>query len=573
MTLSRMNTITTLSSKIVLSALFYYKEEMAADLGSAILPQMVFAAEKNSAQVHLVLSLNYPFTPALWEGLRNHVLASGVTNVKCTLIERGYNIGFGAGHRHVFESIPSDVFIVINSDLFCEKIDWIATMSAILGSNGEVDLVGAEENQTALRSSDGCGIPYGETRPADFVDGSLLGFRSETARRLGLFSPDILYFYFEDSDLVLRYRQAGARVTSISVPHKHLRWSSSQQLPRYVVKNILDRNRGVFFSRWGSYLERRQFSGRLLADLRLLRQTAWLDALPALLAITQAHPGVIIDILLPPEGEREFFQHSQWNLQNALGETPYDRHWQPTAAQPQDDLPAPLVYLRSVSAAYPAALVRSHLEELAGRLGAVVDTGGRKVLIAALAPMHHLDGVVPPPSFFLPAVSRLRSRNWQIRWLSHTPLNGQDTADYHPNPPSAARDWLSAVSSCSMVLAGSPLALQFAQYLGKTAFAVSGAQLADRFIWAWDTTGAFARDGLDCLGCQHVWGRDNRSFCLRRDEACLHTAYAASFADALDDFLRAGKMALAKTMAASQKARLHLHRSSLELDLSRWPED
>ncbi|MES1166728.1 MAG: glycosyltransferase, partial [Pseudomonadota bacterium] len=246
--------MSTESPVIVVSSLFFYREDLGEVFLAKLWPQLVSAAEAAAYRIRLKVTLNYPASPGYATRLaRVCETAPRSGEAMVEIISRGWNAGFGAGHNAAFARDHSDFFVVLNSDLFCEQSDWLAGMIGAF-ADPAVALVGAAENASVLRRSDGCGLPAPTPDAFDFVDGSLLAFRSTDARCLGLFHPDYRNFYFEDSDLCLRYRQAGRKVTAISLPHQHLRYGSTMLVPRRVIRRILDDNRGAFFARWGDFM-------------------------------------------------------------------------------------------------------------------------------------------------------------------------------------------------------------------------------------------------------------------------------------------------------------------------------
>jgi GT2 family glycosyltransferase len=564
---------------IVISSLFFYKEDLADEFVRVLMDQLAHAARHAGARVQLVVSLNFPFTPAVWRRIADQNACYRAKGVECRFIERGHNLGFGASHNHVFEKFASDVFVVINNDLFCEREDWLTAMVQKLGPNGDADLVGTDETRAALRASDGSGLPRADPAGADFMEGSLLGLRSSAIHKLGLFSDSFHFFYFEDSDLGLRYRQAGARIASIPVPHRHLRWSGSRQLPRSLVKNILDINRAIFFSRWSGYLARRTFSGRVHADLRALSPEGCIEALPALLALSRDHPGARLEIALPESAPREFFWHPQWEVQAAnvpAKPDDYDRTWTANKIEPQEDLPAVLAHFRNLGGSYPAAAVRRYLQDTAERLGAVLpppDAPAPRALIVAAPPHPKINGVTPVPEFFAPAAALLRTRGYFPAWAVGEARQAPDQSDSEVFIVRTCADWLRIVAASEVVVGPMGTALTFAQFLGRKAYALSGAVLPERGLWAWETSGAFIAANLDCLGCRHAWGSRERCYCLRRDEACIRTDLGPEFARALDTFLSRETSSPADAMAAAQRLRLISRRTSPDLDLSQWIDD
>jgi hypothetical protein len=564
--------------QVVVSSLFYHKEELANEFVRTLMPQLVCAVRETGTRVRLVITLNYPFTLSVWQQVLAWTEAYRVHGVECGLIERGFNLGFGASHNQVFERYACDAFVVINNDLFCEREDWLATMVQRLGSAGEADLVGAEENRTTLRASDACGVPTLPSQSVDYLDGSLLGIRASTARRLGLFAKDFRFFYFEDADLFLRYRQAGAKIETIAVPHRHLRSASAYLVPRHVVRSILDLNRAAFFARWSAYMTRRKFSGRCHADLRALTSLECIEALPSILALTKDHPGAQIEIQLPQDAPTEFFWHPQWSLipqPQPIVPSDYDRDWIANPVSPQEDLPPALVHLRRLGSGYPEAEVLSYFKLTTRRLAPAIPaepSGKKRALFVTLPASPQFQGVVAVPAFFLPAAELLRARGYSVTWTSATPKPAPDGL----GETLALGDWdgwLQALQGAALVVGPASAQLTLAQYLGQQAFMACGAILPDRAIWAWSTTGAFTVPDLSCLGCHHLWEKPARSFCLRGDERCLSPEAGGLFAAALLRFLDQDPSALPSAMAAAQRARLASYRPSAELDLRRWPDD
>jgi len=564
---------------VVVSSLFFFREDLAEEFIQTLLPQLAHAAANTGLPVQLVLTLNFPFTPSVWQHVTAQAAAYLAEGVKCELVERGYNLGFGAAHNHIFHRFPSDVFVALNNDVFCERNDWLTEMTQRLGPHGDADLVGPDENRFVLRPSDACGGPAFDPQNMDFLTGSLIGVRSSTARRLGLFAEEYRFCYFEDSDLGLRYRQAGARIGSIPVPHRHLQSASAGLIPRHVISNLMDINRSVFFAKWSGYLARRSFTGRCGADLRALTAARCLDALPALLELTRDHPAARLEINLPDDAPREFFWHPNWCVlpsQTEMTPADYDRVWVAGAPMPQDDLPPPLVHARSLGSGYPETEVAAYLDHTAERLAPqcpeLPEENPRALIVAPSAPPKQ-QGLIPPAEFFLPAAEHLRAQGYSVAWAV---TDGQPAVDNLGVKLvlNGWADWLTALHAASLVVAPAGTPLTLAQYLGRRAFALCGAVLPDRAIWAWTTTGAFTDENLPCLGCCHLWGRLDRSFCLRRDEACIHPDLGVKFARQLDDFLAQDRQPHAASLIASQRARMTSYRASPDhLDLSRWKDD
>ena len=249
--------------RLVISTLFYHREDILTSFIESLLPQLKTAAQTKNLSCELFLSFNYQPSPEALDELRQSIsrlLPRDGNSVH--IIENSFNLGFGAGHNAIFEKTDSDVFIILNSDLHLEDDHWLIKFAERF-QNSDAAILGLAENASRLRE-DGCGVLVGETGTAfDFVDGSLLAIRSDLAAQFGLFSPSFDYFYFEDVDLNLRYRQMGLRIETLDLPCLHERSSSTRLLPKFAVESVLNQNRARFFERWEKYLRTRRLTNRL----------------------------------------------------------------------------------------------------------------------------------------------------------------------------------------------------------------------------------------------------------------------------------------------------------------------
>ncbi len=559
--------------RVVVSTLFYYKEDIARQFITTIAPQLAFAARTLDADVLLVVTLNYPHSSTVWSDLAREFPSTPA--VALSILDRSYNLGFGASHRDVFFRERSDVFVVMNNDLFCEREDWLAALAKPI-LEGRAELVGAQENETGLRVDDGCGVPVAPKHKADFVDGSLLAFQTEAARRLGLFSPAFVYFYFEDSDLVLRYRQAGCRVLSVPVPHQHLRWSGSKQLPRFVVQSILDLNRRAFFARWSRYLQRtnRSFDGIGWIDLRALsRDEDVLDALPAALALTRDHPGVRWTVSLPHARFTTFFRAAAFAPVFAREPEParsdWDRVWQARLPDVSDPLPAPLQHLRDTSAEFPTDLFQAHLLSLAGcstdRPPSVPTSATRQAALVTCAEENPREGFHPSEALMSELRDALGARGYAAHFVTVSAPSGSDP---HAAVAAAVRD----LQPMDVVVTAAGFAATVAQGLKKPTFVITGARLEARAVWDWERSLSWSAPELSCTGCEQTWGATGRSYCLRRDVACMAPAQGPAARVALLRFLEEGTGALGRAMRSNQRVQSLRRQPSATLDLSSWPE-
>ena len=294
-----------------ISVLFYFKEELIAPFLEAILPQARFLVEQKTATCVLNLVLNYPAPAATRTSMESlTATVAGVDDLTVRIVENGCNEGFGAAHNAVFEREPSDLFLLINSDVSIGARDWLVRLVEKFRAS-DVALVGLRGTASRLRE-DGCGIPLapGETH-FDFVDGSAMALRSDVVRRCGLFDPTFTAFYFEDADLCLRLQQCGLPMELLDVPYEHNRSASTQQLPRGVIERILDHNRARFFERWEPFLQRRQLPGRLAVEFTTPDRAVQAAALPAIFGLLASHPGATIEVAGLHPQVRPLYEHPQ----------------------------------------------------------------------------------------------------------------------------------------------------------------------------------------------------------------------------------------------------------------------
>src|SRR5207302_5607350 len=249
--------------KLTIPVLFYHREDLIRSFLQSLLPHILTAESRGDITCSLNLAFNYQPSPAFITEI-NEIIAEKLPRRgdAVHIVENGFNVGFGTGHNLAFDKFDSDIFLSMNSDVRVAGEDWlIKLVDRFRGSDAAI--IGLTQTASRLRE-DGCGIPIAIPNDEfDFVDGSVLAIRSDLARRFGLFSPSYEYFYFEDVDLCLRYRQMGLQIALLDVPYDHERSSSSRLLPQFAVKNVLDRNRARLFERWGKYLRSRTLPNRI----------------------------------------------------------------------------------------------------------------------------------------------------------------------------------------------------------------------------------------------------------------------------------------------------------------------
>lgn len=102
----------------------------------------------------------------------------------------------------------------------------------------------------------GNGKPEG---PVDYIDGSCFMVRVAAARDVGgICDPVYEFCWCEDSDLSLRLRKKGWRITTVDVPVKHKKHQTSHH-GGMDLSGYYKKNHALFVRRWHRYLETRRF--------------------------------------------------------------------------------------------------------------------------------------------------------------------------------------------------------------------------------------------------------------------------------------------------------------------------
>ena len=435
-------------------------------------------------------------------------------------------------------------------------------------------------SETASRlREDGCGIPIkGPEEEFDFVDGSALAIRSDIARRFGLFSPSYDYFYFEDVDLCLRYRQMGLQIALLDAPYEHKRSSSSRLLPRFAVENVLDRNRARLFEKWGKYLRARTLSNRIGVRFLDINRQVQCASLPTIVSLLNEHKTAVIDLWGVHEQLAELFRHPRIRLIPS---------WQ----TPQEN-----DYIRYYDLGANGSEV-PHVHDIANRMGCAPDFLGAKAHLESLCESSSREDVASPkramlyiarksPLFdgrepdvesFAPVAKMLRKRNFDVRLYTN-----YGTCEVKSLSAFQAHTWkhagslselelLNEIVATDLLVTSDTWIAELGQLLQKRTFLWLGATSGRAAIWDFERTSCFADQSLPCLGCYHQFGRNRHNVCLRGDIACIRPQLAKDFLASLEAFLN-GKLLKAATIHPN-RLDLTSHRTmpSTKLSLEQWP--
>jgi hypothetical protein len=541
------------SLTLAISALFYHREDITPSFLRTLLPQIKAVSANRSLAVELYLAFNYKPTATLQDEIRaliDELLPENEDLVH--LVENGFNVGFGAGHNAVFARAQSDIFLMLNSDVRIPAPNWLWELVQRFRAS-DAAIVGLTAAASRLRE-DGCGIPIAQgERDFDFVDGSVLAVRSDLATRFGLFSESFDYFYFEDADLCLRYRQLGLRLELLDLPYEHERSSSSRLLPQYALESVLNRNRARFFQRWEHYLQTRQLPNRLAVRFLEIDRQLQCASLPAIFGLLSEHPGAILDLSGVHEQLVPLFRHPRLRLipsWQTLRDTDYLRYYEIGESPSQEEVPVLAIAAR-LGCKPDLDGTRAHLRSLVPRaeVSASRDSRGALLFVPRKEPLF--EGRQPEPDAFVALQELLSGSDWQVNLVTDL---GRFEVEKYPSfaeqevtfaGTSSGLDILKVIVDSDLVVSCDNWISELGQLLDKKTFVWLGATSSSHSLWNLEKVGFLSDRALPCLGCYHRFGRDGRNTCLRGDIACMRKELVDELGVSLRRFLDGALMTAA----------------------------
>lgn len=562
----------TAPASVVISVLLYHREDILPTFLARLLPQITAAADESVATCELFLSFNYEPSAEVLKQVTTAISAIDARE-RVRIVKNGFNLGFGAGHNAIFAQTNSDIFITLNSDVEVEREDWLRVMVERFRES-DAAIVGLTQNASVLRA-DACGVslPY-RGAEFDFVDASLLAVRGDVARRFGLFSPTFDYFYFEDVDLCLRYRQIGLQIDLVDeIPLQHERSASSRLLPRSTVESVLDRNRARFIERWGGYLQRRTLSNRLAVRFAKANRQMQCASLPAIFGLLAEHPTAVLDLWGVHEQIAPLFAHERIRLigwSQHLRASDYLRSYE-VGDETVGERPLVMEVAEHLVTEPAFAIAREHLRNVAGPA-----EGKNRALLYLAREEPLFEGRQPNLASFTAAGQALHRHGF-------SPAKYSEYASFELDDlPGDGVDGWKFAASCSGTeivrdLLSAEVAVTTAGWLSELAQIADrptllwlGAIAPERTIWNHVNTAAFRDESLDCLGCSDRFGQKNRNTCLRGDIACMREALRDRFCEALTRFC-AGERIANHPGALRPSSRRKTAAASTQLNLLSWP--
>jgi ADP-heptose:LPS heptosyltransferase len=178
-----------------------------------------------------------------------------------------FNMGFIEPNRLNLADAKGEYFIMLNNDTVVPP-DWLKALERPFTTFPKAALSGPEGSCSQI-------LPnfHGSMGRKEYLEGSCLCCKTEIVREHGLFSPELVGAYGEDSDLSLRMRELGYTLHWVPLALQHTRGATSAMVPQ--ARGWQDRNHEYLRRRWSHYLRVRRFDHPIL----IRRADAWGDVL------------------------------------------------------------------------------------------------------------------------------------------------------------------------------------------------------------------------------------------------------------------------------------------------------
>jgi GT2 family glycosyltransferase/ADP-heptose:LPS heptosyltransferase len=447
------------------------------------------------------------------------------------------NLGYQVPHNEALKRAKGEFFIVMNNDVHIDDNDWLLKLLDPLKNDGKIGIVGAEGNPDTL-DGDGNGHVGGKK---DYVEGSLLAARTHQLRKYGLFSPAMYKFYFEDSDLSLRFRQMGFELAYVKIKHKHFRGTTANSIPNEEIRWAQDHNRKIWKKRWESFLRNRQFTNRILVKANSAGIGDVLAVTPAIEALRQDHPtaDIVVETTSP-----EIYEHNP-NVKKVIRSKGTATIHTEVYDRVVDLMPTPHEGKGFKFASYRPFCIEAE-EEAATKLKTLLpqlyltrnelNYGAQVVSETAAMAKCSEDNVIGISSFS--GHPSWQGRSWNPR--EHSRLvkilveKGFGVVEVGHKVPyskystnnmvdkTSLREFFSIIANLKVLITIDSLAMWVAQAFKVPSFVIFGATEPIAKIIDFSNAFMIRNEGLSCLGCYQRKGDPGFNVCEPGHEACMH---------------------------------------------------
>ncbi|MFA4845078.1 MAG: glycosyltransferase [Patescibacteria group bacterium] len=446
------------------------------------------------------------------------------------IIRHPMNIGFGPGHNEALKQASGEHFMCMNNDMELLQPEWKRIALAPLKDQA-VGLVGLDGSPCTLRP-DGTGF-VGPHR--DYIEASFVVGRTAQFREYGLFSPAIKMFVCEDSDLSLRFRQMGFKLSHVNIRHRHAKSTTLRTIDKDEKDRIVIGNMRVLNARWKGQFISRSFSNRILIRIPSIGIGDIVCATSAVSGVRRDHPTAHITVETRFPGV--FANNPNVNETRTEGaDAGFDRI---VNLSPDFKKPVPLFKLCETLAATCVGHGRPELY--------LSDQEKAKARTLLANVRRQFDALL----VYSPLMSRVEweGRNWtaeqarRLKGLLHGSGIGLVEIGAGVEPTGCAdlclvgqtdlRTMFAVVEASDGYVGIDSLPMHVAQAFGKQMWVIFGATKPISRIVDFRNTSIIRRDELSCLGCYQRGPGPGIHKCLRGDEACMKGVRAETVAEAI----------------------------------------
>jgi GT2 family glycosyltransferase len=432
----------------------------------------------------------------------------------------GVNIGFPAGHNNALNYAQGEYFLVLNNDMIFKDPDWIDKLIAPFRKDPPPNLVGLKGTPCSIKV-DGNGFVGPKV---EYIEGSCLMGRTDVLKTYGLFSDSLDMFFYEDSDMGLRYLEMGMKLETVLIAHDHIRGQSLTLISKPEIEKHRNKNGEIFKKRWGRYLTSRHFTNRILIKMNSLGIGDVLCMTPALAALRKDHPTAIIEVDTP---FRDVFRNNP-NYNSFFTPGPkkiaYDRIIDVQPNYGSHDL------LGKEVEKFVGSKFNSYLPDVY-LLGDELE-GARRTIDG----LREKDSPIVGVSLLMSRVE-WEGRNWNVTHASDLILELQESGakviEFGKSVPSTGladldlvdklelREFFAFVANLDMFICIDSLGLHVGQAFRVPTYALMGATEPISRIVDFSRTFIVRNEELPCLGCYAKKGDPGFNKCALGTEACM----------------------------------------------------
>jgi Tfp pilus assembly protein PilF len=477
----------------------------------------------------------------------------------------GVNIGFGGGHNLNFNQHSSDIFLVLNDDLGIPHLEAIETALIKFKQQPKLAAIGAYTTPTHIQE-DFAYVPAKEDdlKVRDYAEASILFIRSSAFRKVNGFDEKMEYAYFEDSDLSLRFKQAGYEFLHIDIPHQHFRSTSALKIPEVAGRTVYEYNRARFLSRWSNYIKQRKLQGKILIALLGDGIGDLVDCYYPVAALVQEHidRGVQVDLALGKSKLNFLYETLPVNLLSP-DQLPIDIQKEYDQVYRVDDINySPPFHTLDLIASKLGVTDFSDDENRVKNYVMNLDPSQEIINIPYLKDgnyaIAHLDsqrggfeGRAPILKECIPALNSMAEKYPILLLGLHHPDDQKDSEyeefiQKHDNiidirNQGTIQDMAHIISKAQLFFGVDSGPMHFAQLFNIPSFVMYGPIHPMTKVYRYDNSGAYFNfDSSSGSGYYHKYLEPGYYFCMRRDEQCIKFIEGEALKEKLDDFISTG---------------------------------